>query len=198
MTNDLESPGILPGQMGEINVLVVEDNEVDRRQIKRLFERLNLEDCKLSEAATAEEAHRVYNAHSPNCILLVDLHLPMQNGLDFIDSLPTEPDGHPPEAIMFTGDDDPEVVVKAMRLGVRDFLAKSRLTSEALSQALGRAAERRRLRLELVRQREQLESQNEELKASQRALLNIMDDLEREIAQRRSESQGDSGSSENH
>ncbi|MGH2808748.1 MAG: response regulator [Actinomycetota bacterium] len=73
-----------------------------------------------TDAATAVE---LYRSTRPDLVLL-DLHMPDVDGLTVLAAL-KEIDGDDlPPVVMMTGNQSPEVKVRALRGGARDFLAK--------------------------------------------------------------------------
>jgi DNA-binding NtrC family response regulator len=87
---------------------------------------------------TAEDAARVMRA-TPHDILLLDLHLPGQTGMDFLEHLRRD---HPAaQVIIMTGYGDLDTARRAIRLDVVDFLGKPCRLAE-LEIALTRARQR--------------------------------------------------------
>ncbi|HEX8385348.1 MAG TPA: response regulator, partial [Rubricoccaceae bacterium] len=143
---------------GVNDVLVVDDNELDRELVRRFLPA----GTPVREAATAAEA-RAHLAHAVPDLVLLDNRLPDANGVDLLLSF-TEL--YVP-VVMLTEVESPEVVVVAMKRGAEDYLVKGALTREGLAKALANAVEksalRRRLREQhaaLVEQADALEVRN--------------------------------------
>jgi DNA-binding NtrC family response regulator len=92
----------------------------------------------VTTARTAEDAARVMQS-TPHDILLLDLHLPGQGGMDFLAQVRRD---HPAaQVIIMTGYGDLDTARRAIRLDVVDFLGKPCRLAE-LEVALTRARQR--------------------------------------------------------
>ena len=65
----------------------------------------------------------LYHAFKPD-LVLVDLHMPQMNGLDVMAGILTEIQDQFLPIVMLTGDLTPEVRIRALRSGAKDFLTK--------------------------------------------------------------------------
>jgi len=117
-------------------ILVIDDNSVDRESIRRLVE----ERFSVSEAATASEGVKRCQAARPQCVL-VDFRLPDRSGSEILGELLAED----VPVIMLTGQGNEVVAADAMKRGAHDYLVKDRLTSDSLRRAIQHAIERRAL-----------------------------------------------------
>jgi two-component system cell cycle response regulator DivK len=70
-----------------VSILVVEDNE-DNQQIAKII--LEREGYRVDVAASSAEVRQRINAHSPDLILM-DVHLGLENGLDVARELKADP-----------------------------------------------------------------------------------------------------------
>lgn len=123
-----------------INALVLDDSHFDRRRIRRLSKQTGLP-IYLDEASTIEALADLLNLDRFDVILL-DYRLPTGDGIEALEMVRNHPkNGHVP-TIMVTGVDDPDIVVRAMRLGCSDFLTKDDITAQSLGQAITEALER--------------------------------------------------------
>ena len=114
-------------------LLVVDDDDVDREALRRLLDR----HYTVHEAPTGDQALLISRIVQPDCVLL-DYRLPDTDGLRLLpvfvaDWIPV---------IIITGEESPEVVVSAMRLGAQDYLVKEQITEVALSHAVRQAIEK--------------------------------------------------------
>ena len=89
-------------------------------------------------AAVASLRERSYD------VALLDVMMPEMDGLEVLGALASLP--VPPEAIVMTGHGTVDTAITAMRLGAYDYLAKPYRMAE-VELLIGRAAEKRRLRL---------------------------------------------------
>lgn len=117
-------------------LLVVDDDTVDRTAVRRLLARGGLRDSTIHEAANADEARRALrNAQAPSvdCVVL-DYHLAGETALDILDDMRVE---QPNTAcVILTGRSDPETAAALIKAGALEFLTKESLTAERLEQAI--------------------------------------------------------------
>ena len=99
-------------------VLIVDDEQNIRTSFSSL---LTDEGLQTRSAASAEEAARLCAAQ-PFDLILLDLHLPGQHGLDFLKKLKEDP--FSPSVLVISGQADIPDALKAVRLGAIDFLEK--------------------------------------------------------------------------
>ncbi len=149
-------------------VLVIDDNDVDREQIRRLLSGRH----DLMEAATAREGLSLIASASVDCVLL-DYRLPDEDGVRVLDLLA----GRLLPIVMLTSQGSEQVAVEALKHGAVDYLLKSELTRDRLQKVVEVAIEQGRLRQELDRNQRalelavgQLREQRNELAAANRAL----------------------------
>lgn len=102
--------------MASIHII---DDEADIRDSLRYY--LELEGYEISTFPSAEEALPVVLKDPPDVILL-DIHLPGMDGLEFLEEL--RKDLTEVEVIMITGYSDVTSAVKAMKLGAWDYIRK--------------------------------------------------------------------------
>lgn len=132
---------LIPGT--PINALVLDDSTFDRRRIRRLSKQTGLP-IFLDEAGSIEAMRELLNIDQFDVILL-DYRLPSGDGIEALEMVRNHPTNSHVPTIMVTGIEDPEVVVRAMRLGCSDFLAKDDITAQSLAQAVTAAIERSHL-----------------------------------------------------
>lgn len=163
-----------------LDILLVDDDEVDRMAVCRALSRVDLE-LTVTEAINAEQAIQSLKQHEHNCVLL-DYQLPDQDGLALIRQLRGE--GVTIPLIVLTGQGDEQIAVALMKAGASDYLVKTQVSPDRLLLVLGNAmrvykAEQREAKAqaklhqtnlllitqnqELERQRQQIEAQNVKL-----------------------------------
>lgn len=136
--------------MTSARLLLVDDEDGIRTVLSLLLADMGHD---VRTAAGGEEALRLLAA-SPVDVVLTDVRMPGMDGLAVLSAVR---EAWPAtEVIMLTGHGDMELAVKSLRLGATDFLTKP-VSDAALSVALERAFERRRLREALRRHTEHLE-----------------------------------------
>ncbi len=108
--------------MQSINILVVEDNEHDFKKIKRAFKRCDFE-VDITRCIRAEEALALIETQQLQVdILITDYMMPGMTGLELSEQLLIQSQAFP--IILLTGEGDEYIAVKAMKLGVFDYISK--------------------------------------------------------------------------
>ena len=120
-----------------LNILIVDDDRVDRTIIRRQLAK-GVAGAAVHEAATTADALRILGETVIDCLLL-DYRLPDQDGLEFYDELKTSIAAPPPAVIILTGQGSETAAVAAMKSGVRDYLVKEQTTPGSLSESIDRA-----------------------------------------------------------
>lgn len=116
-----------------LHILVVDDETLDRMQVRRCLDRSDLTFA-LYEAADAEEARSIYATRSFDCVL-IDNGLPGATGLEFLAELVDTSD-RVPAIIMLSGAGNDMLAASAMKSGADDYLAKASLSPESLERAV--------------------------------------------------------------
>ncbi len=112
-----------------LQILIVDDDEVDRIALQRALKSTHL-DVVISEAANAEIALRMIDRNDCDCIFL-DYNLPGANGLVLTQRIRRQ--GIKTPIIVLTGQGDEQTAVELMKAGASDYLPKSKLSSESVS-----------------------------------------------------------------
>ena len=102
-----------------IRVVVVDDVQSVRTLLQRTLPFYDIE--VVGDAATADEAVAAVEAAQPDVVVL-DVHMPGMSGIDALDGLKSRSPGS--RIIMFSNDDNPEVVDEALRQGADGYLTK--------------------------------------------------------------------------
>ena len=103
--------------MRKKRILLVDDDELIRMVLTRALEEEGYE--VLTDAGTEDILNKI-KSWFPDVILL-DVNLPGQNGIDILKELNLKRNG---QVIMLTADDTAETAVKAMKLGAADYFTK--------------------------------------------------------------------------
>jgi len=131
------------------SILIVDDDATARYGIRRALEG----QYKILEADSAAIARRLMAAESPD-LLLLDIEMPEESGLDFLRELKAQENS--PTVIMITAYGSEKVAVEAMKSGAYDYLPKPfevdelRLVVEKALEHLDLAEENQRLRRQLT------------------------------------------------
>jgi len=160
-----------------MKVLIVDDEEPIRRLLGHLLE-MNGFVCTL--AADAAEA-RQYLKQSKFELVLCDLNMPGEFGLDLLKFVLTE---HPDTAaITVTAIDDPEIARTALEIGVYGYIIKPFETNEILIN-VANALRRRQLEIDNRLSRETLEQTVQRRTKELRETVFILEKKERELRDR--------------
>lgn len=134
-------------------ILVAEDEANLRLVLQKELERHGY---RVQVAPDGEAALRKLEESNVD-VLLCDINMPRMDGMELLRRVHERP--NPPEVIMLTGQATVETAVEAMKLGAYDYLTKPYSITE-LDVRVRQAAEKRRLRVDNQRLREQLARQS--------------------------------------
>jgi diguanylate cyclase (GGDEF)-like protein len=140
--------------MTHTRLLLVDDDEVDRKAVCRALARANWQGA-IVEARDAAEARDQVAAGPFECILL-DYRLHGSDGLALLEDLRIIAGAQTP-IIMLTGEGNEMVAVEAMKRGAFDYLPKTMLTPDGLFRVISQAIERGRIQRELALAQSQLQ-----------------------------------------
>jgi len=134
-------------------ILIAEDEANLRMVLQKELERLGY---RVQVAPDGDAALRKLEESNVD-VLLCDINMPKIDGMEVLRRVHERP--NPPEVIMLTGQATVETAVEAMKLGAYDYLTKPYRITE-LDVRVKQAAEKRRLRVDNLRLREQLARQS--------------------------------------
>ncbi len=122
----------LGGHMNEnkIEILLVDDDEVDREIIKKALKAL---EAKFTEAITGKECLEALEKHAFSLILL-DYKLPDTTGIELIYSIKKIQPSTP--VIIVTGFGNEDLVRATSDAGVLDYIPKNKITPEFLTRTI--------------------------------------------------------------
>ena len=129
-----------------INLLIVDDDAVDREQIRRMISRSNIQ-AKISEASSIESSMS-YLEHGEFDCVIVDYRLGIGSGLTLLNNIRKTENNHC-AVIMITGLGDEKIAAEAMRLGASDYLLKNQLKSDQLIHSISSSIQRASLEKKL-------------------------------------------------
>jgi signal transduction histidine kinase len=104
------------------NVLLIEDDQVDRMAFRRAASRWTAPQFMIAEAGSGDEGLALLQRGGFDCILL-DFHLPDMDGIEFLERMAGSGRAMPP-VMMLTGADSATVAAQSMRSGARDYVVK--------------------------------------------------------------------------
>ncbi len=140
-------------QQQQARILIAEDEANLRLVLQKELERLGY---RVQAAPDGEAALRKLEESNVD-VLLCDINMPRIDGMELLRRVHQRP--NPPEVIMLTGQATVETAVEAMKLGAYDYLTKPYSITE-LDVRVKQAADKRRLRVDNTRLREQLARQS--------------------------------------
>lgn len=112
-------------------VLVIDDDEIDRTQLKRMLVNQNDISMDVADVTTGKQAIDYALKNKPHCILL-DYNLTDYKGDEFIKQFRETHQLQDIPIIILTGQSDEATAIKSLKLGVKDYLVKDNLCSENL------------------------------------------------------------------
>ncbi|MDE1950435.1 MAG: response regulator, partial [Burkholderiales bacterium] len=159
-----------------LQLLVIDDDEVDRERVLRLLARTPLA-IDAMEAASCETALELLRAHEFDCIML-DNQLGNERGSDLLPEIQRCWRRACP-VIMVTGAGNESLAVQVLQEGAADYLTKYQLNPDVLLRAIRRALEHHRIQRELDELHASLEQRVEQqaaaIRQSERDLRAILD-----------------------
>ncbi len=115
-----------------VNVLLVEDDEVDIKNVKRAFEKNNISNplfvarngLEALDVLRGNEGTGVKKAHPIPKIVLLDLNMPKMGGLEFLEEIRYDPDLRKLSVFVMTTSDEESDKVAAYNLNVAGYILK--------------------------------------------------------------------------
>lgn len=142
-------------RVSKLRILIVDDSFEDREILKRYLKGISEYDSTIFEAKNVEEAFFIIGKEMPE-LAFIDFNMPGQNGLDLLERL-RRSDQFDFPIIMLTGQGNENVAVKAMKIGVGDYLVKDEITPQAIRRSLISTLDRFHMEKTIESQRRQLE-----------------------------------------
>ncbi|MBL7184797.1 MAG: PAS domain S-box protein [Phycisphaerae bacterium] len=132
----------------KVNILLVDDDPLDRRLVEVTLARSNRsEQYNVETAGTlSEAAKRLSNGNYD--VLLLDLNLPDSSGIDTVQK--AQDMNSDASVIVLTGLDDEEMGLEAIRRGAEDYLIKGESLEHILVRTIRYSLERKRVRQRLI------------------------------------------------
>ena len=118
---------------GQLRVLLVDDDEVDRSAVRRALRRGGIE-ADITEATDFASARSALLGSGEFDVVLLDFGLPGGDGLELLRE--ARSGGMDTPVIVLTGQGDEALAVQLMKAGASDYLAKGLLTTERLAQSV--------------------------------------------------------------
>lgn len=138
-----------------LRILIVDDDEFDRRAVQRSLRQAGLS-ATVDEAASGADTLARIGSSTYHCIIL-DYYLPGEDGLSLLKAIRDAVIDVP--VVIFTGRGDEEIAVELMKAGAVDYLPKASLTPERLISSVRHAMELARTAAARRRAEEDLRAQ---------------------------------------
>ncbi len=114
--------------MKKKKILIIEDEKILSEMYKDKFTKVGFE---VISAFDSEEGLKLAKKEKPDLIIL-DILLPRENGVVFLNWLKADPEISSIPVIVFSNYDDPETRKRASKLGIKDYLIKADYTPKAI------------------------------------------------------------------
>jgi sigma-B regulation protein RsbU (phosphoserine phosphatase) len=129
-----------------LRILLVEDDDVDRRRVHRSVKKAGL-NVEIIDAVDVEEGRAALEEQDFDCAI-TDYNLPDGTALDLLVFNRERGDQRVPMVVL-TGQDDDDVAIGALKEGAEDYIVKDRFEIDAFVRAVRYAMERASLRRDL-------------------------------------------------
>lgn len=149
-----------------LKILIVDDDEVDRMAVRRALSKAGFE-MEIVEAEDISTALASLKNLQFDCAFL-DYRLPDGDGLELIKNMRFM--GVKVPSIVLTGQGDEQIAVEMMKAGASDYLSKSRVSPETLSQTVRNAMRIYQAEMETETAHQRLRESNELLKEQNKEL----------------------------
>ena len=102
-------------------VLVVDDSKAIRQIEKKYLEEMGFE---VVEAEHGEEALKILEENSDIKLIILDWHMPVMNGYEFLKKVRANPKWNDIKIMMVTTENQQESVIEAIMAGANEYLMK--------------------------------------------------------------------------
>jgi diguanylate cyclase (GGDEF)-like protein len=140
--------------MHNIKFLIIEDDEFDRENYRRILKQSLDIPFEIFEAHSGNQALDLVEKQEIDCILL-DYQLPDSNGLDLLKKI-RKGNGKYIPVIMLTGQGNETIAVSAIKQGATDYINKNNIDSSALAKMIMNAVWNSKLKKIIQQQKKQL------------------------------------------
>ncbi|MGV2870816.1 two-component system response regulator [Colwellia sp. E150_009] len=123
-----------------MNILIVDDDIVDREHIKRTLSKSD-QKCNFIETESVDEGLTAFRKHKFDVILL-DYRMPQRDGIEMLLELKNEPIENSVAIIMLSNSEESSLALACLKAGAQDFLLKIEVTAARLNRAIIQAQTR--------------------------------------------------------
>ncbi len=117
-----------------MNILIVDDDQIDRAHIKRMMRRIDSANC-ITEAEDVDSALSLLVKQNFDVVLL-DYSMPRKNGLEFLKEIQDYKIKKHSAIIMMCTSEQEELALHCLQSGAHDFIIKSDVTGYRLRRAI--------------------------------------------------------------
>ena len=117
-----------------MNILIVDDDIVDREHIKRTLSKSD-QKCNFIETESVDEGLAAFRKHKFDVILL-DYRMPQRDGIEMLLELKNEPIENSVAIIMLSNSEESSLALACLKAGAQDFLLKIEVTAARLNRAI--------------------------------------------------------------
>jgi|GEM_PF-558082 len=132
-----------------MDILIVDDDMVDREHIKRILKRGD-RNCAILEAESVDEGLALLTKHVYDVILL-DCNLPQRDGIELLKELKQNTSYSSTAVIMMSTSEDEKLALDCLNAGAQDFITKQEISTFRLRRAILNAQTRFNLEQALVK-----------------------------------------------
>lgn len=118
-----------------MKVLIVDDDVVDRKLVKRTLCASSDSHHDVIEATSAAQGMSLLSSSQFDVILL-DYRMPEVDGIDMVSDMRAKPDMGNTAIVMISAYDEPSLALDCIEAGAQDFLAKNEITLSKLEKAI--------------------------------------------------------------
>ena len=121
--------------MDGITALIVDDSSVMRKIVERSLRQAGITLARVFEAGNGAEGLAVL-AENKVDLILCDINMPVMDGLEFVKTLPSVPNGKNVPVVMITTEGSEVHVVQALSSGARGYIRKPFTPEQVKEQVL--------------------------------------------------------------
>ena len=118
-----------------MKVLIVDDDVVDRKVVKRTLCASSDSHHEVQEATSAAQGMSLLSSSQFDVILL-DYRMPEVDGIEMVSDMRAKPDMGNTAIVMISAYDEPSLALDCIEAGAQDFLAKNEITLSKLEKAI--------------------------------------------------------------
>ena len=107
------------------SILLVEDDEVDALTVRRAFRELKVTNPLVQRSNGEEALHFLRETpHAAPCLILLDLNMPVMNGIEFLQVIKRHPHWRRIPAVVLTTSEEEQDRIASFDLSVAGYMAK--------------------------------------------------------------------------